>query len=236
METQARTLNSGFISRMERGRPWVRVKLAASLDGRTAMASGESKWITGDAARRDVHLWRARSCAVITGIGTVLADDPALTARDQPAWARPPEQPLRVVLDSGLRLPPHARLLQQAGPVLICTGSSDRARIGALEAAGAQVCRLAGHASPDPGTVLRHLAERQVNEVLVECGPTLAGAFLLAGMVDELLLYQAPHLMGDAARPLLRLPGLAAMEQRLPLRLRDVRRIGEDLRLLLEPA
>ena len=236
LESEARALNPGFVSRMTRGRPWLRIKLAASLDGRTAMASGESKWITGEAARRDVHAWRARSCAVMTGIGTVLADDPALTVRDVPAGTTPAGQPLRVVLDSGLRLPAAARLLGQPGPVLVLTAGGDPAHRGALEAAGVEVRVLpAAGDGVDPEAVLAELARREINEVLVESGPTLAGALLRRGLVDELILYQAMHLLGDAARPLIRLPGLDAMADRLALRLRDVRRFGDDLRLILVP-
>ncbi|QIT54318.1 bifunctional diaminohydroxyphosphoribosylaminopyrimidine deaminase/5-amino-6-(5-phosphoribosylamino)uracil reductase RibD [Aquisalimonas sp. 2447] len=235
LEPGALVLNAGFARRMLRRRPWVRCKLAASLDGRTAMASGESRWITGAAARADVHRWRARSCAIVTGSGTVRADDPALTVRDVTGAAEIPP-PLRVVLDSGLTTPPHARLLAEPGPVLILTASEDNERRAALEAAGAEVERIASRDGVlDLEAVLELLAGRQVNEVLVESGPTLAGAFLGGGWVDEFIVYQAPHLMGHQARPLLQLPGLETMAGRRQLTLLDVRRVGDDIRIMARP-
>ena len=235
LEPGALVLNAGFARRMLRQRPWVRCKLAASLDGRTAMASGESRWITGAAARADVHRWRARSCAIVTGSGTVRADDPALTVRDVTGAAEIPP-PLRVVLDSGLTTPPHARLLAEPGPVLILTASEDSERRAALEAAGAEVERIASRDGVlDLEAVLELLAGRQVNEVLVESGPTLAGAFLGGGWVDEFIVYQAPHLMGHQARPLLQLPGLETMAGRRQLTLLDVRRVGDDIRIMARP-
>lgn len=234
LEAQAEQVNPGYARRMRGGLPWVRVKLAASLDGRTAMASGESKWITGSAARADVHRLRARSCAVITGIGTMLADDPQLTVRDvEHADCVPP--PLRVVLDGGLRTPPNAALLQGGGPVLIYTASRDEDRARALLERGARLETLVREGQLPLRRVLELLAASQINEVLVEAGPTLAGAFLAEGLVDELWLYQAMHLMGDAARPLVRLPGVEHMTQRRPLELADLRVMGKDLRLILKP-
>ena len=235
LEPGALALNAGFARRMLRQRPWVRCKLAASLDGRTAMASGESRWITGAAARADVHRWRGRSCAIVTGSGTVRADDPALTVRDVPGATEIPP-PLRVVLDSGLTTPPGARLLAEPGPVLILTASEDAERRAALEAAGAEVQRIASRGGAlDLEAVLELLAGRQVNEVMVESGPTLAGAFLDGGWVDELIVYQAPHLMGHQARPLLQLPGLETMANRRPLTLLDVRLVGGDIRIMARP-
>lgn len=235
LEPGALALNAGFARRMLRQRPWVRCKLAASLDGRTAMASGESRWITGAAARADVHRWRGRSCAIVTGSGTVRADDPALTVRDVPGATEIPP-PLRVVLDSGLTTPPGARLLAEPGPVLILTASEDAERRAALEAAGAEVQRIASRGGAlDLEAVLELLAGRQVNEVMVESGPTLAGAFLGGGWVDELIVYQAPHLMGHQARPLLQLPGLETMANRRPLTLLDVRLVGSDIRIMARP-
>ncbi len=231
----ARELNPGYVRRMTTGRPWVRVKLAASLDGRSAMASGESRWITGTDARRDVHRLRARSCAIVSGIGTVLADDPALTVRDVTDASDVPP-PLRVILDPDLRMSPRAAMLSQPGRTLVFTRCADAAPRRALERAGAEVgCLAAGKRGLDLPPVLDELGSREVNEVLVEAGPSLAGAFLREGLVDELIIYHAPHLMGDAARPLLRLPGLDRMEQRLGLVFSDVRRIGDDLRLILHP-
>ena len=240
METQARGLNPGFISRMERGRPWVRVKLAASLDGRTAMASGESQWISGPEARQDVQRLRARSSAVMTGIGTVLSDDPSLNVRLEPSnlyGVEPLRQPLRVILDSRLRLSPQASLLSLPGEVLVMTVSDDVAAHARLETAGASVSRVeAIDGQPSPHAVLQELAAREMNEVLLECGPTLAGAFMAAGLVDELVLYVAPHLMGDGARGLFHLPGIEHMKARIPLSWQDIRQVGDTLRLTLRPA
>lgn len=240
LEVQARELNPGFISRMERGRPWVRVKLAASIDGRTAMASGESQWISGPEARQDVQRLRARSSAVMTGIGTVLSDDPSLNVRLESSdlyGVEPLHQPLRVVLDSRLRLSPQAKLLSLPGETLVLTVSDDDAAQAALEQAGAMVSRVeAVDGQPLPQGVLRELAAREMNEVLLECGPTLAGAFMAAGLIDELVLYVAPHLMGDAARGLFHLPRLEQMKDRIPLRWQDVRQVGDTLRLTLRPA
>ncbi len=236
MEAAARELNIGFCSRMTRGRPWVRSKVGMSLDGRTALVNGVSRWITGAEARRDVQHWRARSCAVLTGIGTVLADDPQLNVRDVP----PPlkmggreglRQPLRVVLDSKLQTPLSARILQ-GGNVLIYAVSRDAGKIGALEQAGAKVCVLPDVAGRvDLNTALRDLAQRGINEVFVEAGSTLNGALLKAALMDELLLYVAPQLLGDAARGVAALGELTSLEQRVDLEWQDVRQVGRDLRI-----
>lgn len=235
LETQARALNPGFVCRMRSGRPWVRLKLAASVDGRTAMASGESRWITGAAARQDVQRLRARSSAIVTGIGTVLMDDPCMNVRLNASQLRnvePLRQPSRVVVDSCLRMSPQARMLGLPGDTLVLTASDDSGRQQALRDAGAEVVRLvAGNGRIAPLTVLQELARREVNEVLLECGPTLAGSFVGTGLVDELVLYLAPHLMGDQARGLFRLPGLENMQQRIALQWTDQRCIGDDLRL-----
>ncbi len=244
LEEEARRLNPGFIKRMEQGLPYVRCKLAASLDGRTAMASGESQWITSEAARRDAQFLRARSAAILTGVGTLLADDPALnvrlTARELPGVERDSQihQPVRVVVDSRLRTPPTARMLTLPGTTLIACLTADSGRAAPLEAAGAQVLVT----PPGPGGVdleflLRYLARQEINEVLIEAGSTLAGAALQAGLVDELVLYLAPHLMGDAGSGLCHLPGLELMRDRLPLAIQDVRRVGPDLKVTaLTPA
>ncbi len=230
LEAQARALNPGFVKRMETGRPWVRLKLAMSLDGRTAMASGESKWITGEDARRDVHRLRARSSAIVTGVGTVLADDPALTARlDEPPVER---QPLRVVVDTHLSLPLTAKLLRQPGRTLVMTCSDDADAREALEAGGAEVVQLPYCSDVvDMAVVLDTLGEMEINEVLVETGATLSGALLQAGLIDELIVYVAPILMGHEARPLFRLPGLASMADRIELELIEQRMVGRDMRL-----
>lgn len=229
----ARALNPGFLSRMERGRPWVRLKLAASLDGRTALAGGESRWITGDAARGDVQRLRARSSAVMAGSATVQTDDPRLDVR-LPGATR---QPLRVVLDSALRTPPTARIIAPPGSALLLTTSADTARRAALEAAGARVERLpAGAQGVDLEAVMQHLAGLEVNELQVEGGATLAGALFGARLVDELVLYLAPTLLGADAQPLARLPGIATLAGRLELSVSDLRRVGRDLRITLRPA
>ncbi len=239
LEGQARTLNRGFVSRMERGRPWVRVKLASSLDGRTAMASGESKWITGDAARADVQRLRACSSAIVTGIGTVLADDPSMNVRcdaHQLNGVEPVRQPLRVVLDTHLAMRVQARMLSLPGETLVVTAVEDTDRWRALRAAGAKLVAAAeGQGQLDLEAVLKLLGERGINEILLESGPTLAGAFLSAGLVDELVLYVAPHVMGDSARGLFHLPALREMRDRIALEWLDVRRVGDALRLTMRP-
>lgn len=226
MAGEAEALNPGFLKRMRTGLPYVRVKLAASLDGRTALANGESRWITSEAARADVQQGRARSSVVLTGIGTVLADDPAMNVR-LPETGR---QPLRVVLDSQLRLPAGARILDAPGQVLVIGTREDGARRAALEQRGAQVLVLAGDAlRPDLGEVLRQLAARAANEVWVEAGATLAGAFLRAGLFDELVVYLAPTLLGADARALAELPPLAVLGERQRLRFTQCRQVGDDL-------
>ena len=228
MQDEATELNIGFVARMTRGRPWVRMKIAATLDGRTALANGQSQWITGAEARRDGHAWRARACAVLTGIGTVRDDDPLLTVRD----VSTPRQPLRVVVDSRLQLAPTARILEGGG-VLVVSAIDDRARISALAARGAEVIVLANaQGKTDLEAIMRELARRGINEVHVESGSKLNGSLLSAGMVDELLLYYAPSLLGDAARGMFNLPEFDSLEQKTSLRFHDVRRIGGDLRIL----
>lgn len=228
METEARTLNPGFVQRMTSGLPWVRSKIAASLDGRTALANGVSQWITGEAARRDVHVWRARSCAVMTGVDTVLKDDAQLSVRHITTT----RQPLRVVLDSHLRISRGAKIFQ-GGPVLVVTAMADGKKIAALEQAGATVVVLADESGRvDLLATLRHLAAIGCNEVLVEAGSTLNGALLKAGLVDELVLYFAPQLLGDQARGMAQLGELDELEQRVELVWQDVRQVGKDLRIL----
>ena len=233
MEAEARELNAGFFARMTRGTPWLRSKIAMSLDGRTALANGVSQWITGEAARRDVQHWRARSCAVLTGIDTVLADDPQLNVRDLVTK----RQPLRVVLDSRLRMPPNARILQNSarGNVLIYTVLRDTAKIAALEKSGAEVCVLPdSNGQVELPAVMSDLARRGCNEVLAEAGSTLNGALLRAGLVDELLLYIAPQLLGDEARGMAQLGALTSLDQRVNLKWQDMRQVGNDLRITVK--
>jgi diaminohydroxyphosphoribosylaminopyrimidine deaminase/5-amino-6-(5-phosphoribosylamino)uracil reductase len=239
LQTQAEALNPGFIRRMRTGRPYVRGKLAMSLDGRTAMASGESQWITGSEARQDVHRLRARSSAIVTGIGTVLADDPSLTARLNDE-IQELLQPVRVVLDSQLQMPVTAKLLSQAGRTIVLTVSGDEQKAAALREAGADVAVLAATTSSngarvDLSAVLDFLASQAINEVLVEAGATLCGAFLQAGLFDELVIYMAPHMMGDEARGLLTLPGLQKMADRVELQIVDMRAVGRDWRIQAKP-
>jgi diaminohydroxyphosphoribosylaminopyrimidine deaminase/5-amino-6-(5-phosphoribosylamino)uracil reductase len=229
MEAEAAALNPGFLSRMQRGRPLVRVKLAASLDGRTGMANGDSKWITGEAARADVQKWRARSSAILTGVGTVLADDPSLNVRD----FKTGRQPLRVVLDSRLRMSPRARMLRNEGKTLVVTASEDVALAEILKKAGAEVAHFSTpQKTVDLAALLKHLAWLEVNEVLVEAGATLCGALLRAGLVDELVLYYAPHIMGNAERGMFALPPLLRMSDRISVEITDVRAIGKDWRVI----
>lgn len=234
MREVARELNRGFFARIERGRPWLRLKLAMSLDGRTALANGTSKWITGQAARNDVQQWRARSSAILTGVGTVLADDPQLSVRlPVSADAVPPVPPLRVVLDRDLRMPTTARVLDGQAPSLVFHAPGSVAPAGDDHVQYQQV--PASEAGVDLQAALAELARRRINEVQVEAGATLCGALLAAGLVDELLLYVAPVLLGDDARPLLHLPALASLAQRWALRVVEQRQVGKDWRLLLRP-
>jgi diaminohydroxyphosphoribosylaminopyrimidine deaminase/5-amino-6-(5-phosphoribosylamino)uracil reductase len=231
-------LNAGFIRRMTHGRPLVRLKLAMSLDGRTALASGASQWITGEAARRDVQHWRARSSAILTGIGTLLADDPRLDVRLPAEPGKERRQPLRVVLDTQLRTPPQARLFSVGGEVLLLTGvgAPDDTRAEALSARGARVESLPVQAGRlDLSAVIDRLGELELNEVLVEAGPTLAGQLLHAGLVDELLLYVAPILLGADARALVELPPLDSIAVAPAFMLLENIQVGADLRLRLKP-
>jgi diaminohydroxyphosphoribosylaminopyrimidine deaminase/5-amino-6-(5-phosphoribosylamino)uracil reductase len=242
LESEARRVLPGFIARMTRGRGRVRVKLAMSLDGRTAMASGESQWITGPAARRDVQRLRAMSCAVVTGVGTVLADDCALTVRAEELGLPPPaaalaaaRQPLRVVLDSGLKTPPGARVLAAEAPTILCHAEGAEVP-AALAKAGAELLTLERAASGlDLGQLMAVLAARQCNEILVESGPRLAGALLQQGLVDELIVYMAPALLGSRANPLLDLP-LDHMADKVELQIEDLRKVGQDWRFTARPA
>jgi diaminohydroxyphosphoribosylaminopyrimidine deaminase/5-amino-6-(5-phosphoribosylamino)uracil reductase len=228
-EQETRALNPGFFSRFERHRPYVRLKLAISLDARTAPASGARQWISGEDSRADVQAWRARSSAILTGAGTVRGDDPRLDVRlAYGPWVR---QPLRVLLDSMLACAAGAKIFAGDGAlVFAAVDAPERAHAGArIE----RVARAAG--GVDLQAVMRRLAELEINELLVECGPRLAGAFLLAGLVDELVLYVAPSLLGADAAPLAHLSGLGGPGSLPAFEFRDVRRFGDDLRLLLAP-
>jgi len=229
---EAEQLNRGFLMRMRAGRPWVRVKSAVSLDGRTALPSGESQWISGEASRRDVQRWRARSSAILTGIGTVLADDPSLDARVE----APVNQPLRVVADTRWRTPPGCRLLQDPSRTLLA-GDRGTPVPTALQSLGVTCLPLAaGPAGVDLPALLEALAARQLNEVQVEAGARLCGALLGAGLVDELLLYQAPILLGDGGPGPFALGPLESMAQRTHLKVVETTHIGDDLRIRLLPA
>jgi diaminohydroxyphosphoribosylaminopyrimidine deaminase/5-amino-6-(5-phosphoribosylamino)uracil reductase len=232
LEAEARVLNPGFIQRMTQERPFVRLKLAMSLDGRTALASGESQWLTGEAARQDVQRLRARSSAILTGIGTVLMDDPALNVR-LPEASR---QPLRVILDTELRIPPMARILRRPGSALIFTATTDSAAQAPLRATGAEIATMP-HREEERNLplIMAELARRECNEIHVECGPTLAGALLRANLVDELIVYIAPLLLGDKARGLFQLPVLTGMRERIELEILEMRAVGKDWRLKLKP-
>ena len=242
LEAQAHALNPGFVMRMTQGRPYVRAKLGMSLDARTAMASGESRWITGPEARRDVQRLRARSAAILTGIGTVLADDPSLTVRAAELGEPPPpggwRQPLRVVLDPRLSTPPSARMLTAPGRTLIATCCPDEELPEAIIDGTAEVIRFPGHADGiDLTALLHYLAqEEEVNELLLEAGATLSGSMLRAGLVDELVLYVAPKILGSDARGLFRLPGLERMEEAVGLEILEVRAIGNDWRVTARPS
>jgi diaminohydroxyphosphoribosylaminopyrimidine deaminase/5-amino-6-(5-phosphoribosylamino)uracil reductase len=227
LETEARELNIGFVSRMTRARPWVRLKLAASLDGRTALANGKSQWITGEAARRDGHRLRADACAVLTGIGTVRDDDPRLTVRN----VETSRQPARVVVDSRLETPAEAKVLE--GGALVFCAVNDTAAAGALAGRGAEVVVLPdARGKVDLAAMMQELGRRGFNEVLVEAGFKLNGSLLAAGLVDELVIYLAPHLLGDSARGMFNLPALEDLTGRRELAIRDLRMVGRDLRII----
>lgn len=241
LEAEARELNPGFIKRMESGLPLVRIKMATSLDGRTAMASGESQWITGAQARADVQKLRARSSAILCGIESILQDDSALTVREselglENAAEIVKQQPLRVVLDSNLRMPVSARILQQPGRTVIVTTLAEQDKIDALQNCGAEVVIMpADQGRVSLPALLQWLADQeQCNELLVETGATLAGAFLQQQLVDEIHLYMAMKLLGSDARPAFELP-LTTMSQQVALKQKDIRMLRDDLKLVLQP-
>ena len=221
MEAEAKELNIGFVSRMTRSRPWVRMKIAATLDGRTALANGKSQWITGSEARKDGHRWRARACAILTGIGTVKADDPRLTVRD----VETTRQPLRVIVDSRVETPPTARILE-GGNVLLFSSEKKSLR-------GAEIVALPNaRGKVDLPKMLEELARRGVNELHVEAGFRLNGSLVREGCVDEFLIYLSPSLLGDTAQGMVDLPGLDDLEKRPKLKIQSLERTGDDIRIL----
>jgi len=228
LEEQAKELNLGFIKRMQKRLPYVRCKLAMSLDGRTAMASGESKWITSAAAREDVQRLRAKSSAILTGVGTVLADDPSMTVRLEGVET----QPLRVVVDTNLSMPTDAKMLNEAGPTVLMTCSADEGTAQILKEAGADIHMMPYcNTSVDLASVLQKLSDMEINDVLLETGATLSGAMLQAGLIDEIIIYMAPVLMGNDARGLFALPGLETMQDKIELDITDQRLVGQDIRI-----
>ena len=224
----AKDLNVGFVSRMTNNRPWVRMKIAASLDGKTALNNGVSQWITGEAARHDGHRLRARSCAVLTGIGTVLEDDPQLSVR----FIETPRQPLRIIIDSRLKIPTTARVLRGEGE-LIFTTTDNKERISALKEVGAHPIILPNEKGKiDLAGLMQILADFEINELLVEAGNRLSGAFIREGLVDELIIYLAPHLIGNRAMGMLQLPELTDLSEKYNLKIKDLRMVGKDIRIM----
>ncbi|MCK5918414.1 MAG: bifunctional diaminohydroxyphosphoribosylaminopyrimidine deaminase/5-amino-6-(5-phosphoribosylamino)uracil reductase RibD [Cocleimonas sp.] len=241
MEQQAQALNKGFIKRMQQGLPWVRVKMAMSLDGRTAMASGESQWITATDARQDVQKYRALADAILTGKGTLLADDPSLNVRlsvDDLGIQGEIRQPVRVVLDEDLQISAQAKMLALRGETWVYTCVDHPQKKARLEAQGAKVFKSATDKQNylQLEQVLKDLAKREINEVHVEAGQTLTGALLEQGLVDELIIYMAPALMGSDARGLFYLPSLQRMQDRIHLEIKDIRAIGRDWRIIANPS
>jgi len=237
MEQTAIRLNAGFVKRLTTGYPWVRSKIACSLDGRTAAANGESKWITSDLSRQDVQQWRARSSAIMTGIGTVVADDPSLNVRHKNSFDDAFQQPLRVVLDSTLKMKPSARMLALPGRTLIFTTRDKPRRMQVLRDAGASVVVQQGQNERlDLKQVLSFLAKKEsINEVLLEGGATLNGAFLEAGCIDEFLIYMAPSFMGGSARGLFNTPHIEGLSDQVKLQINEVRQLGSDIRIRAFP-
>jgi len=227
LAAQAEEAHRGFLHRVRYGRPWMRIKAAMSMDGRIALANGESRWITGEEARRDVHALRARSCAMLTGIGTVRSDDPELTVRHVPCS----RQPRRIVIDNTLDTPLTAKILS-GEPPLILTVSEDAGKRAALEAKGAEVVIVPKQGDKsDLRAVAKLLGDRQFNEVTVETGGKLMGSLLRAGVIDELVIYMAPMILGDSAQAIFALPELRSLDEALRPKIIDVRAIGADWRI-----
>ena len=238
LAAEARELNIGFVSRMTRALPWVRLKVAASLDGKTALANGASQWITGPEARRDGHAYRARASAILTGIGTVLEDNPQLNVRD----VITPRQPLKVIVDSRLQTPTDARILTEGRVVIVCAVDHPAARQGLADAAAARGCALEFIVLPNPSgkvaldALLRELGRREINEIHVEAGFRLNGSMLREGCVDEMLIYFAASIIGDSGQGMFNLPELEKLEDRRKLKLHSVSQLGDDLRLIARMA
>ena len=232
LRQDAEKLNQGFIQRLKQGRPWVTVKVAASMDGRTATSTGESKWITNEHARNDVHHWRAKSSAVLTGSGTVRADNPALTVRH----IATKRQPLRIVVDSKLSTPVGSRIISGPGQVLIATANPDYAHVEDVDSERVEVVYVpAADNTVDLVALMHHLSQREINEVLVEAGPTLSGALMRAGLVDEVLIYLAPCLLGNEGSGMFALKGLDKLTDRADFNMVDLRQFGDNLRITLQP-
>lgn len=226
---EAKQLNIGFVSRMRHGRPWVRTKIATSLDGRTALKNGKSQWITSESARQDGHKWRARSCAILTGISSVRKDDPQLTVR----YIETSRQPIRIVVDSNLEIPLQAKLLQNADTTWIYTVQTNKEKIHRLEDIGAHIVVLPDSVGKvDLKAMMVKLAEAGINELLVEAGPVLNGALVTAGLVDEIVFYFAPSLLGNSAQAMVAMPEITDLSEKYDLQMTDIRKIGVDIRLM----
>jgi diaminohydroxyphosphoribosylaminopyrimidine deaminase / 5-amino-6-(5-phosphoribosylamino)uracil reductase len=228
MQQQAKALNPGFISRMVTRRPYIRSKIAASLDGKTALANGVSQWITGAAARSDVQHWRAQSCAILTGIGTILKDNPSLTVRDLPIE----RQPISVVVDSDLRIPLSAKVLQNPSVLIAFSRDHDNKAKALVERGAALLCIPDEHSHVCLSSLLSHLASNEVNEVMVEGGELLNGALMRLKMIDELIIYYAPKLMGGDSKNMFAFSSLQAMADAIPINVTDIRMYGDDIRIL----
>ncbi len=225
---QAYSLNIGFIKRMQKSMPWVRLKIAASLDGKTALNNGQSQWITAEAARKDGHRWRARSCAMLTGIKTILADNARLTVRHIPAT----RQPRKIIIDNHLQIPLDAQVLQDGETIIFTTVDAETAKIDKLEKMGVQVVVFARPGKVNLAKMLTTLAEQACNEILVEAGSALSGALIQNGLVDELIVYMAPVLLGNNAKAMFQLPELSSLDQKIALDIKDIRLVGQDIRVI----
>ncbi|WP_292988896.1 bifunctional diaminohydroxyphosphoribosylaminopyrimidine deaminase/5-amino-6-(5-phosphoribosylamino)uracil reductase RibD [Nitrosomonas sp.] len=230
LQEQAQALNIGFVARMRYRKPWMRLKIAASLDGKTALNNGQSQWITGEAARIDGHRWRARSCAMMTGIGTILADNARLSVRHIPTS----RQPKKIIIDNRMEIPLDAHVLQGEETFIFTTACADTDKIATLEKMGVQViiCKQTNQDKIDLTGMIATLADLEFNEILVEAGSGLNGALIRARLVDELILYMAPSLLGSSAKDMLQLPELTNLDQKVLLKIKDVRMIGWDMRLI----